>query len=175
MVSKDFHCCENLIQGCLLQSALGVPDRLVLSNQAWERMTPLIIGPPDQKGVWWRIFETRADDPDFAYLIVASTVVRGLGCPVRFALTAGHRGDAPQAAPWSEGLPAKVVMPTSLRCRSLPSGHRRKGRCRRDPGQPLAHPQLPRHRDSRRNAIAAGRVLMRLYLWRRTPAVQGTS
>lgn len=36
--------------------------------------------------------------------------VRGLGCPVRFALTAGHRGDVPQAAPLIAGLPAKVVM-----------------------------------------------------------------
>jgi transposase len=36
--------------------------------------------------------------------------VRGLGCPVRFALTAGHRGDAPQAGPLIEGLPAKAVM-----------------------------------------------------------------
>jgi transposase len=36
--------------------------------------------------------------------------VRGLGLPVRFALTAGHRGDAPQADPLIEGLPAKVVM-----------------------------------------------------------------
>lgn len=37
-------------------------------------------------------------------------VVRGLGCPVRFALTAGHRGDAPQAQPLIEGLAADVVM-----------------------------------------------------------------
>src|SRR6202035_3447262 len=36
--------------------------------------------------------------------------VRGLGCPVRFILTAGHRGDAPQALPLIEGLPAQVVM-----------------------------------------------------------------
>ena len=36
--------------------------------------------------------------------------VRGLGCPVRFSLTAGHRGDAPQAEPLIEGLPAEVVM-----------------------------------------------------------------
>ena len=36
--------------------------------------------------------------------------VRGLGCPVRFSLTAGHRGDAPQAGPLIEGLPATVVM-----------------------------------------------------------------
>jgi transposase len=36
--------------------------------------------------------------------------VRGLGCPVRFTLTAGQKGDAPQAAPLSAGLPAEVVM-----------------------------------------------------------------
>jgi len=36
--------------------------------------------------------------------------VRGLGCPVRFSLTAGHRGDAPQAEPLIEGLAADVVM-----------------------------------------------------------------
>ena len=36
--------------------------------------------------------------------------VRGLGCPVRFALSAGHRGDAPQAAPLIADLPADVVM-----------------------------------------------------------------
>ncbi len=36
--------------------------------------------------------------------------VRGLGCPVRFILTAGHRGDAPQALPLIEDLPAEVVI-----------------------------------------------------------------
>lgn len=36
--------------------------------------------------------------------------VRGLGCPVRFMLTAGQKGDAPQAAALIEGLPADVVM-----------------------------------------------------------------
>ncbi len=36
--------------------------------------------------------------------------VRGLGCPVRFALTAGQKGDAPQAAGLIDGLPAEVVM-----------------------------------------------------------------
>ncbi len=36
--------------------------------------------------------------------------VRGLGCPVRFTLTAGQKGDAPQAADLIEGLPAQVVM-----------------------------------------------------------------
>ena len=36
--------------------------------------------------------------------------VRGLGCPVRFTLTAGQKGDAPQAVALLEGLPAEVVM-----------------------------------------------------------------
>ena len=165
-------------------------DRLVLSDAAWERMAPLIIGRPDQKGstgrdnrmfvegvlwivrtgspwrdlpeafgdwnsvfrrfsrwsvkgVWARIFEAMSDDPDFEYLIIDSTIVRahqhaagakkgglkikhtaargrlstkihmavrGLGCPVRFTLTAGQKGDAPQAAALIEGLPADVVM-----------------------------------------------------------------
>lgn len=37
-------------------------------------------------------------------------VVRGLGCPVRFALTAGQKGDAPQADALIKDLPAEVVM-----------------------------------------------------------------
>jgi transposase len=36
--------------------------------------------------------------------------VRGLGCPVRFTLTAGQKGDSPQAAALIEGLPAEFVM-----------------------------------------------------------------
>ena len=36
--------------------------------------------------------------------------VRGLGCPVRLTLTAGQRGDAPQATHLIEGLAAEVVM-----------------------------------------------------------------
>jgi transposase len=36
--------------------------------------------------------------------------VRGLGCPVRLLLTAGQRGDAPQAGALIDGLPAEVVM-----------------------------------------------------------------
>jgi transposase len=36
--------------------------------------------------------------------------VRGLGCPVRFHLTAGQRGDAPQALTLIEDMPAEVVM-----------------------------------------------------------------
>ncbi|MBP2447255.1 transposase [Rhizobium leguminosarum] len=36
--------------------------------------------------------------------------VRGLGCPVRFVLTAGQKGDAPQADVLIEGMPAEVVL-----------------------------------------------------------------
>lgn len=36
--------------------------------------------------------------------------VRGLGCPVRFHLTAGQHGDAPQALPLIDGLAAEIVM-----------------------------------------------------------------
>jgi transposase len=36
--------------------------------------------------------------------------VRGLGCPVRFTLTAGQKGDAPQADALIADLPAEAVM-----------------------------------------------------------------
>jgi transposase len=36
--------------------------------------------------------------------------VRGLGCPVAFNLTAGHRGDAPQGEALIDALPAATVM-----------------------------------------------------------------
>ena len=36
--------------------------------------------------------------------------VRGLGCPARLRLTAGHGGDAPWAGPLIKGLAAEVVM-----------------------------------------------------------------
>jgi transposase len=48
--SRDSLLGVNQIQGCFLEGALGVMDRLMLSDAAWERMVPLIIGRPDQKG-----------------------------------------------------------------------------------------------------------------------------
>jgi hypothetical protein len=39
----------NQIQGWFWEAVLGV-DRFVLSDAAWERMAPLVIGRPDQKG-----------------------------------------------------------------------------------------------------------------------------
>ena len=32
--------------------------------------------PLQHKGIWWRIFETMSDDPDFEYLIIDSTIIR---------------------------------------------------------------------------------------------------
>lgn len=105
------------------EAAMGVLDRLVLSDAQWARIAPHIIGDertrgtsghdnrmfveavlwvvrtgspwrdlPDvvggwnsafrrfsrwsAKAVWWRIFAAMADDPDFEYLIVDSTIVR---------------------------------------------------------------------------------------------------
>ena len=36
--------------------------------------------------------------------------MRGLGCPVRFAITAGQKGDAPAADALIQGLPADIVL-----------------------------------------------------------------
>lgn len=36
--------------------------------------------------------------------------MRGLGCPVRFVLTAGQKGDAPQAGRFLEGAPAEFLI-----------------------------------------------------------------
>src|ERR1700730_4745660 len=49
--------------------------------------------------------------------------VRGLGCPVRFTVTAGQKGDAPQAAALIEGFPAEVVMADT----AYDADHLRKG------------------------------------------------
>ena len=48
--SKDSLLGANQIQSCFWEAVLGVKSRLVLSDAAWERMAPLIIGRPDQKG-----------------------------------------------------------------------------------------------------------------------------
>ena len=48
--SKVYFLNVNQIQGCFLGGSRGREDRLVLSDAAWERMAPLIIGRLDQKG-----------------------------------------------------------------------------------------------------------------------------
>jgi transposase len=112
-----------VIQGCHLEAAMGVLDRLVLNDEQWARMAPHIIGDErtrgssgrdnrlfveavlwvvrtgspwrdlpevfgpwnsvfrrfsrwSQKGVWQRLFDAMAGDPDFEYLILDSTIVR---------------------------------------------------------------------------------------------------
>ena len=51
---KQFHQITTHLQikfkASFWEEVLGVKDRLVLSDAAWERMAPLIIGRPDQKG-----------------------------------------------------------------------------------------------------------------------------
>jgi putative transposase len=48
--SKDSLLGANQIQDFFREAVLGVMERLVLSDAARERMAPLIIGRPDQKG-----------------------------------------------------------------------------------------------------------------------------
>ena len=58
------------------------------------------------KGMWRRIARPLAPRPEHEDPYGCSRP----GCPVRFTLTAGQKGDAPQAAELIEGLPAEVVM-----------------------------------------------------------------
>jgi hypothetical protein len=68
--------------------------------------------------------------------------VRGLGCPVRFTLTADQKADAPQAAALIEGLPAEVVIADTAYEQII---------CAR-PSPPRAHsPSFPTIRPARSN------------------------
>ena len=78
--------------------------------------------------------------------------VRGLGCPVRFALTAGQKGDAPQADALIEDLPAEVVMADAAYDSDASATHRRQRRSRRHPQQSLARPQASRRQAPLREA-----------------------
>jgi transposase len=102
-----------------------VMDRLVLNDAAWERMAPLIIGRPDQKGstgrdnrmfvegvLWivrtgspWRDLPEAFGDWNSVFRRFSRWSIRVFG-----GGTAGQKGDAPQAAALIEGLPAEVVM-----------------------------------------------------------------
>lgn len=66
--------------------------------------------------------------------------VRGLGCPVRFALTAGQKGDAPQAeAPPRRGGDGR----RRLRQRRHSRGDRRKGALAVIPNNPSRARRYP--------------------------------
>lgn len=83
-----------------------------------------------RKGVWWRMFAAMSDDPDFEYLIAASTIIRahqhavgarrGLkirpladlaaGCAPRSISPRGAWA-APSASPWPPGRRATPRRP----------------------------------------------------------------
>lgn len=70
--------------------------------------------------------------------------VRGLGCPVRFALTAGQKGDAPQADALIEGLPAELVMAdAAYDSDRLREAIARKGAVAAIPSNPSRAPNTP--------------------------------
>ena len=48
--SWDSHLAANQIQDCFWEAVMGVLDRLLLSDEQWERVSGLIIGRPDQRG-----------------------------------------------------------------------------------------------------------------------------
>jgi putative transposase len=48
--SKDSFLEQIRFKAAFREAVLGVMERLVLSDATWERMAPLIIGRPDQKG-----------------------------------------------------------------------------------------------------------------------------
>jgi transposase len=70
-------------------------------------------------------------------------VVRGLGCPVRFALTAGQKGDAPQAEALLKDLPADVILADAAydsdRLRKLVSDQRAKAVIPNNPARAMKY------------------------------------
>ena len=62
---------------------------------------------------------------------------------MRFTLTAGHRGDAPQAGPLIEGLPLGSSWPTPPTTPTTSPSHRRQGSARRHPQQPVTRAKYP--------------------------------
>src|ERR1700744_3197072 len=82
--------------------------------------------------------------------------VRGLGCPVRFTLTAGQKGDAPQAATLIERLPAAVIMAdTAYDADHLRQAIARKGALSVIPNNPsrALKYQLANHLSAQRHLI----------------------
>jgi transposase len=69
--------------------------------------------------------------------------VRGLGYPVRFALTAGQTGDAPQAEALLKGLPAEVVLADAAydsdQLRDMIAGKRAKAVIPNNPSRTRKH------------------------------------
>lgn len=82
--------------------------------------------------------------------------MRGLGCPVRFALTAGQKGDAPQAEGLIADLPAEVVMADTAydsdRLREIIAGKTATAVIPNNPSRAQKHP-LDRHLYAQRHLI----------------------
>jgi transposase len=93
------------------------------------------------KGVWLRMFEALADDPDFEYLIIDSTIVRGPPACQRAqkgGSKSGHRSVArrpdnqnPSGCPWL-GLPSPLLPDGRPGWRRPTSPAARRGACSRD-------------------------------------------
>jgi len=94
---------------------------------------------------------------------------RGLGCPVRLVITAGQKGDAPQAATLMDGAPAEFVIADAAydadHIRDAVAEKGAEAVIPNNPSRSLKHPldkhlyaQLPRrmlHRQA--EAISSGR------------------
>ena len=88
--------------------------------------------------------------------------VRGLGCPVRFTLTAGQKGDAPQADGLIEGLPAEVVMAdTAYDADHLRQAIAAKASTRRHSKQPVTGAQIPARQASLCSTPSRGVLLLK--------------
>jgi transposase len=82
--------------------------------------------------------------------------VRGLGCPIRFVLTAGHKGDAPQAGALLDGAPADIVIADAAydadHIRQAISAKRAEAVIPNNPSRALKHP-LDRHLYAQRHLV----------------------
>jgi transposase len=88
--------------------------------------------------------------------------VRGLGCPVRFTLTGGQKGDAPQAAALIEGLPAAVVMAdTAYDADPLRQAIAAKGAIAVIPNYPVTSAQISARQASLRPAPPGGVLFLK--------------
>ena len=76
---------------------MGVMDRLVLSDAAWERMAPLIIGRPDQKGSTGR--DNRMFVEGVLWIVRCSAVGLHFGCPVCSKIVSVQEGASPATVP----------------------------------------------------------------------------
>lgn len=82
--------------------------------------------------------------------------VRGLGCPVRFLLTAGQKGDAPQGEILIDGLPADFLLADTAydsdRLRTIIAAKGATAVIPNNPSRALKHP-LDEHLYAQRHLI----------------------